>query len=355
MNNNEYRINALPAKTWYQLNMNDTRLLWDDNLVPCDMDTKGCDNVCSDVNAKDYSDIENAVLTGAGKEADVLFEAGVTNTLLVNADKETNGQTLYINVNGNDKSQSGKIIVNVEDNVTFTIIENFKGESSTEGRVALRTLIDTGLNSKVRLIQVYMQPESIDVLSDTGCRLSDNASFEIVQVFVGRGSLYDGIRTELIGNNSAFTADIGYLGAKKQNIDINLISNHIGKKTNSGIRVDGALKDEASKLFRGSIDFKNGSSGSVGAETENVLLLGEDVRNKTIPLILCAEEDVNGSHGATIGELDEETLFYYASRDIDKKNAEDIMTKGRIEVIIRKINDEDTEKLAEEQLEEVLQ
>ena len=83
MNNNEYRINALPAKTWYQLNMNDTRLLWDDNLVPCDMDTKGCDNVCSDVNAKDYSDIENAVLTGAGKEADVLFEAGVTNTLLV--------------------------------------------------------------------------------------------------------------------------------------------------------------------------------------------------------------------------------------------------------------------------------
>lgn len=256
MNNNEYRINALPAKTWYQLNMNDTRLLWDDNLVPCDMDTKGCDNVCSDVNAKDYSDIENAVLTGAGKEADVLFEAGVTNTLLVNADKETNGQTLYINVNGNDKSQSGKIIVNVEDNVTFTIIENFKGESSTEGRVALRTLIDTGLNSKVRLIQVYMQPESIDVLSDTGCRLSDNASFEIVQVFVGRGSLYDGIRTELIGNNSAFTADIGYLGAKKQNIDINLISNHIGKKTNSGIRVDGALKDEASKLFRGSIDLK---------------------------------------------------------------------------------------------------
>mgnify|MGYP000373402074 CR=1 FL=1 len=219
------------------------------------MDTKGCDKVCSDVNAKDYSDIENAVLTGAGKEADVLFEAGVTNTLLVNADKETNGQTLYINVNGNDKSQSGKIIVNVEDNVTFTIIENFKGESSTEGRVALRTLIDTGLNSKVRLIQVYMQPESIDVLSDTGCRLSDNASFEIVQVFVGRGSLYDGIRTELIGNNSAFTADIGYLGAKKQNIDINLISNHIGKKTNSGIRVDGALKDEASKLFRGSIEF----------------------------------------------------------------------------------------------------
>ena len=52
--------------SWYQLNMIESRLLWEYNVVPCDMDSKGCVNVCSDVNAKDYSDIENAVLTGAG-------------------------------------------------------------------------------------------------------------------------------------------------------------------------------------------------------------------------------------------------------------------------------------------------
>lgn len=73
-------------------------------------------------------------------------------------------------------------------------------------------------------------------------------------------------------------------------IDINLVVNHIGKKTNCNIQVDGTLKDAAEKIFRGSIDFKTGSSDSKGAETENVLLLGDDVVNKTIPLILCAEE-----------------------------------------------------------------
>ena len=80
-------------------------------------------------------------------------------------------------------------------------------------------------------------------------------------------------------------------------------------------------KDAVKEVFRGSIDFKRGSSGSKGAETENVLLLGDDVENKTIPLILCAEEDVDGSHGATIGELDEETLFYFAARGIDQETA----------------------------------
>ena len=71
-----------------------------------------------------------------------------------------------------------------------------------------------------------------------------------------------------------------------------------------------------SKLFRGSIDFVKGCAGSVGNEKEDVLLLGDDVVNQTIPLILCAEEDVEGNHGASIGELDEKTLFYLMSRGI---------------------------------------
>ena len=172
---------------------------------------------------------------------------------------------------------------------------------------------------------------------------------------IGKGNLYNGVRTELIGKRASTNMDIGYLGQKKQVIDINLVVNHIGKKTNCNIQVDGTLKDAAEKIFRGSIDFKTGSSDSKGAETENVLLLGDDVVNKTIPLILCAEENVEGSHGATIGELDEDTLFYFASRGIDMETAEDMMTKGKMEVLYRKIQDENTEKLVEKQLAEVME
>ena len=83
-------------------------------------------------------------------------------------------------------------------------------------------------------------------------------------------------------------------------------------------------------------------------------MLGDDVVNKTIPLILCAEEDVEGSHGATIGELDEDTLFYFAARGIGAETAEDIMAKGKMEVLYRQIRDEETETLVEKQLAEVM-
>ena len=71
-----------------------------------------------------------------------------------------------------------------------------------------------------------------------------------------------------------------------------------------------------------------------------VLMLGDDVVNKTVPLILCAEENVVGNHGATIGELDDETLFYFESRGISREQAENILARASIERFARTVDDE---------------
>ena len=69
-------------------------------------------------------------------------------------------------------------------------------------------------------------------------------------------------------------------------------------------------------------------------------MLGENVVNKTVPLILCAEENVVGNHGATIGEMDDETLFYFESRGIDRETAEDMLARAAVERLAREIGDE---------------
>ena len=117
--------------------------------------------------------------------------------------------------------------------------------------------------------------------------------------------------------------------------------------------MSGALRDGAKKIFRGTIDFKTGASDSVGNEQETVLMLGEDVENKTVPVILCSEENVVGNHGATIGELDEDTMFYFASRGIDKEHAENIMARAGIERLKDIIRDETFAAIIDKELEEV--
>ena len=57
--------------------------------------------------------------------------------------------------------------------------------------------------------------------------------------------------------------------------------------------------------------------------------MGEDAVNQTIPLILCGEEDVQGSHGATIGRLDDELLFYLCSRGMSRQAANKIDHPGQ--------------------------
>ena len=84
-----------------------------------------------------------------------------------------------------------------------------------------------------------------------------------------------------------------------------------------------------------------------------MLLLGDDVINQTIPLILCAEEDVQGNHGATIGRLDDELLFCLCSRGMSHEAASEMITRARLDAVCRKIGDEAAEQIVQDYLEEV--
>ena len=61
-----------------------------------------------------------------------------------------------------------------------------------------------------------------------------------------------------------------------------------------------------------------------------------DVVNKTIPIILCEEEDVEGNHGATIGRMDEDTLYYMKSRGLDEEAIRTMMKPAYIDAVIRR-------------------
>lgn len=388
---NTMKINKLPAKTWYWLKMNDTSLKVCGDIYPCDVVAGGLAEsamanedlvggamaCCAMAESAGFRGIE----TGVGRDADVIFDAvpvksfvarGVADSAMADGAMAGSAMAdgamaechpLYINISPSGGAVSaGGIDVLAEEGKEITVIETFgEGKPSGNGNaagksdiLAFRSRFDIKKDARVRLVQVFMQGPDTSIINDVGSVCAENARFDVLQIFIGMGNLYNGVRTDLVGKKALTNMDIGYLGQKSQVIDVNLIINHLGKKTECNIQVDGSLKDAAQKTFRGTIDFKNGASGAKGAETENVLLLGEDVVNRTIPIILCAEENVEGTHGATIGELDDETMFYFASRGIDMAAAEDMMTRGRMEVLYRKIQDAATEKKVEKQLAEVM-
>ena len=105
--------------------------------------------------------------------------------------------------------------------------------------------------------------------------------------------------------------------------------------------VNGSLKDNAVKVYRGTIDLKKGCSGAKGNEMEESLVLSPATVNKSLPVILCDEDDVEGEHGSTIGRLSSDILFYMQTRGISEEQAQKIMSRAKIQAAADTIPDEE--------------
>lgn len=208
-------------------------------------------------------------------------------------------------------------------------------------KAAIRTAVHADAGQQIRLVQIVSGGETVSALQ---ADLAVNASLELVQIYLNTADSVGGIEIAMNGRKSSFTSHIGYLLADDDRLDINLNIVQSGRKTVSNTNVRGALRGHAEKVFRGTIDFKNGAAGASGTEQENVLLLDEHVVNKTVPVILCAEEDVVGSHGATIGQIDPKQIFYMQSRGIPEAQIYEILAQSQLGSIVKQIGDAETEQ-----------
>lgn len=201
-------------------------------------------------------------------------------------------------------------------------------------------------SSKLNIIKVQTLNEKSLNFDSISIYAGYNAEINTSIINIGASKSIQSFEGNLIGDNSKLTLKNIYFGSRDNVLDMNYVMNHIGKKTNSSIIVKGALKDEAKKVFRGTIDFKKGAIKSIGEETENVIALSEKIKTDSVPILLCSEDDVSGNHSASVGKINEEKLFYLMSRGFSKKEAHKIIIEGEFSSIINSIPDEEiTEKV----------
>ena len=113
----------------------------------------------------------------------------------------------------------------------------------------------------------------------------------------------------------------------KSTLDIDVRVNHHAKNTSSEILVSGILEENARKTCNLTLDFKKGCAGSTGVEREDVFLLKDTADNFSSPKILCSEEDVKGTHGASVGHIDPAQLSYLTSRGLPEKTAKNLLAR----------------------------
>ncbi len=151
------------------------------------------------------------------------------------------------------------------------------------------------------------------------------------------------------GQNSTLTF-LAFIIAKNQdNFPFETISNHTVKNTNAYYYVRSAQFDKSVVDYRGVLVIKPGAQITDSYLAHHTLLLSKDAKTYTTPSLEIEADDVAAGHAATLGKVDEELLFYLASRGIDKKAAQDILIKGFMQADLEKIpNEEIRDMLAAE-------
>ena len=247
--------------------------------------------------------------------------------------------------------QEKPIVLSLNEDGTYASAQNIIAEEGSESTVILvyegkaaqsvvRTKLLAKQNSKLHIVKVQLLDSKNLQIDDTAVIAKENAKISFTQIELGGNHVDSGLGVVLEGYKAAFNSNVAYICKGEQTLDMNHIVYHTGKKTECDMKVSGTLLEGAVKTYRGTIDFKNGCTGSKGNEMEEVLLLSPNAVNNSLPVILCDEEDVEGEHGSTIGRLSSETLFYMQSRGISEKEAEKILSRAKIQAAADLICDE---------------
>ena len=338
------KINRLPGQTWNRLGMNDAEV----EGTPFEGELKT--RIRSDGPFQVTEKEEAGVLETALGESflELLKEKGQARvqTFETQPDDE---QTLRMELSLDGGAACKQMEFHAGEGSKVTVFQYVTAsEGAKEGRAGIRTLIRGEQGATVKLVQIFAAGEKAECLNDVGAFLKEGAFLEVDQIFLGGKRVISGTMAKLQGRKAAFASNVAYDLRDQEELDLNLIASHVGKKTEAEMDVKGVLRKGSKKLLRATVDFLTGCSGSVGKEAEEVLLMDEEVVNQTIPLILCGEEDVEGAHGASIGRIDEEHLFYLKSRGIPEDEIYQMLAGAKIEGALVKIGDgETTERVGE--------
>lgn len=212
-----------------------------------------------------------------------------------------------------------------------------------------RIVVEAG--AKLHLIEMLGVNEGQQHLESVGLEIHQDAAVDVKQYALGGSTIGLGLTANLVGAQARLDLNNRYHATHEETLDINHLVRMRGTSTRALLTESGVLNEAAKKTLRATIDLVRGAKDAQGNEIETVMILGDDVVNKTMPAILCDEDDVAGNHGATIGSVSPEQLNYLAARGLSHQAAEQLFIRALFEDAIINAPEEISHRVAVERCE----
>jgi len=216
-----------------------------------------------------------------------------------------------------------------------TLVEEFSGAPGLASGVVEQVV---GPNANVRYVQLQRWAPETWSFSWQSADLAQDAHLRTLNVALGARLARNTVQVELAGRGSQ--ADLlGVVGASgRQHVDFQTLQDHFGDATRSDLVIHNALRDRSSSNFTGLIRInKPAHQTESSQEQKNILLSPRSKADSDPKLEILNNDVVRCTHGASVGPLDPEMLFYLQSRGLDLATAERLIVEGFFQAVLGKL------------------
>jgi Fe-S cluster assembly protein SufD len=221
-----------------------------------------------------------------------------------------------------------RLLIFVGDQAEAVIIESHAGRAGS--RYFTNPMVDVVIGAESHLIHYQLQQESSAAthISYTRSSLGPSSHYSRFAIDFGGRLVRHDMVVELNGEGAEATLNGLYMPKERQHIDHHTTLRHLQPHTFSRQLYKGVLQDKAHAVFNGRIFVAREAQRTDAIQYNKNLILSDDALANTQPQLEIFADDVRCTHGGTIGQLNQEGLFYLRSRGIGAKTARQIMVRA---------------------------
>lgn len=227
-----------------------------------------------------------------------------------------------------------RTLIVVGANAQCTIVETYKGKGAYFTNAVTEIVVGDG--AVVDHYKVQQESTQAYHVATMQVVLGRSANFSSHSISLG-GALVRNDANAVLSEGTEATLNGLYLVNGTQHVDNHTVIDHAKPHANSHEMYKGILDDKSSAVFNGRILVRTDAQKTDSKQTNKNLVLSDDAVINTKPELQILADDVRCTHGATIGQLDSEAMFYLQSRGIGKTEARNLLTYAFAQDIVDRI------------------
>jgi Fe-S cluster assembly protein SufD len=240
---------------------------------------------------------------------------------------------------GNNIGVFSHNVIWLEDDAEVTFVQEYASEPDQNLTKFHSGILEVhvGKNASLKMVELQSWGEGVWNIMHERVNVQQNGELTWIFGVLGSHLTKSFSSVDLAGSGATAKVSGFYFADANQHLDMDTEQNHLAPNTTSDLLYKGAVTGAARSVWQGNIYVAPGANGTDGYQANRNLILSNKARADSIPGLEILADDVKCTHGATVGKVDPEQIFYLQSRGLSENEAKHLIVEGFFETIMERI------------------